>query len=128
MVAGVRRASEPQHRPRCLARSRRSRRPGGASVGRAIVRGQGGKPESTVASFRRVVIFDLQHGAKSCRAGSLALCLRLKVARVNTASGRSFLNFLLPRESIFLIVFLNKSSASRSPRARLYSCHLRRFE
>ena len=74
MVAGVRRASEPQHRPRCLARSRRSRRPGGASVGRAIVRGQCGKPESTVASFRRVVMFDLQHGAKSCRAGSLALC------------------------------------------------------
>ena len=73
MVAGVRRASEPQHRPRCLARSRRSRRPGGASVGRAIVRGQCGKPESTVASFRRVVMFDLQHGAKSCRAGSLAL-------------------------------------------------------
>ena len=68
MVAGVRRASEPQHRPRCLARSRRSRRPGGASVGRAIVRGQCGKPESTVASFRRVVMFDLQHGAKSCRA------------------------------------------------------------
>ena len=68
MVAGVRRASEPQHRPRCLARSRRSRRPGGASVGRAIVRGRCGALKSTVASFRRVVMFDLQHGAKSCRA------------------------------------------------------------
>ena len=74
MVAGVRRASEPQHRPRCLARSRRSRRPGGASVGRAIVRGRCGALKSTVASFRRVVMFDLQHGAKICRAGSLALC------------------------------------------------------
>ena len=77
MVAGVRRASEPQHRPRCLARSRRSRRPGGASVGRAIVRGRCGALKSTVASFRRVVMFDLQHGAKSCRAGSLALCSHL---------------------------------------------------
>ena len=74
MVAGVRRAREPQHHPRCLARSRRSRWSGGASVGRAIVRGRCGALKSTVASFRRVVMFDLQHGAKSCRAGSLALC------------------------------------------------------
>ena len=74
MVAGVRRAREPQHRPRCLARSRRFRWPGGASVGRAIVRGRCGALKSTVASFRRVVMFDLQHGAKSCRARSLALC------------------------------------------------------
>ena len=87
MVAGVRRASEPQHRPRCLARSRRSRRPGGASVGRAIVRGQCGKPESTVASFRRVVMFDLQHGAKSCGAGSLALCCMAIELMLQLATG-----------------------------------------
>ena len=62
MVAGVRRAREPQHRPRCLARSRRSRRSGGASVGRAIVRvivrGRCGALKSTVASFGRVVKVD----------------------------------------------------------------------
>ena len=58
MVAGVRRAREPQHRPRCLARSRRSRRSGGASVGRAIVRRRCGALKSTVASFGRVVKVD----------------------------------------------------------------------
>ena len=71
MVAGVRRAREPQHRPRCLARSRRFRWSGGASVGRAIVRGRCGALKSTVASFRRVVVFDLRHGAKSCRGSSV---------------------------------------------------------
>ena len=58
MVAGVRRAREPQHRPRCLARSRRFRWSGGASVGRAIVRGRCGALKSTVASSGRVLVFD----------------------------------------------------------------------
>ena len=58
MVAGVRRAREPQHHPRCLARSRRSRWSGGASVGRAIVRGRCGALKSTVASSGRVLVFD----------------------------------------------------------------------
>ena len=48
MVAGVRGVREPQHRPRCLARSRRFRWSGGASVGRAIVRGRCGALKSTV--------------------------------------------------------------------------------
>ena len=58
MVVGVRRARQPQHRPRCLARSRRSRRSGCASVGRAIMRGRCGTLKSTAASSGRVVGFD----------------------------------------------------------------------
>ena len=64
MVAGVRRAREPQHRPRCLARSRRSRRSGGASVGRAIVRGRCGALKSTVGSFGEGVILTNNTGPK----------------------------------------------------------------